>query len=145
MLSYGTRRVSDLSDGQLSLNLDTDTTPSRGARIADRIHAITSNKIAFHPKESEIGENNFILKISYMGRSYSLKGIYKKDHIRSFDQENFSDTTVRVIRFDNILAFRDGRYVSAFLPRKEYEEITKNAQNILSSPYYNTTINNTIH
>lgn len=108
--------------------------------FADRIHAITSNKITFHSEESEISENSFALKISYMGRSYSLKGMYKKEEVRSFAQSDFSNTTVRIIRFDSILAFRDGRYVSAFLPPKDYNELTKNAQNILSSPHYNTTI-----
>lgn len=75
-----------------------------------------------------------------MGRSYSLKGIYRKEQIRSFNEENFSSTAIRIIRFDSILAFRDGRYVSAFLPKKEYEEITNNIQSILSDSYHNPTI-----
>jgi hypothetical protein len=75
-----------------------------------------------------------------MGRSYSLNGIYKKEQVRSFYQEDFCDTAIRIIRFDSILAFRNGRYVSAFLPKKEYDQITKNAQSILSSHHYNTTL-----
>lgn len=136
----GTREEFGSSNSQLSLNFTPHSPSSRKAGIADRIHAITSNKIAFHPEESEIGENSFALKISYMGRSYSLKGIYRKERVRSFDQEDFADTAIRIVRFDSILAFRDGRYVSAFLPKKEYEEITRNAHNILSSPYHNITI-----
>jgi len=118
----------------------THSPSSAKTRIADSVYAITSSNITFHPEQSEIGENNFALKISYMGRSYSLKGLYKKEYIRSFDQEEFSSTTVRIIRFDSILAFRDGRYVSAFLPPKDYNELTKNAQNILSGHCQSITI-----
>lgn len=139
MLSPETRRGSESRNGQLSLDF-TNSSPSSKMRVADHIHAITSSKITFHPEESEIGENHFSLKISYMGRSYSIKGLYKKEIVRSFDQEDFSDTAIRIIRFDSILAFRDGRYVSAFLPKKEYDQITKSAHSILSSSYHNTTI-----
>ncbi|MDD5198049.1 MAG: hypothetical protein PHN60_04290 [Candidatus Gracilibacteria bacterium] len=130
----------DSGNNQLSLNFANNPSLLSKTRIADCIHAITSSKCTFHPEESEIGENNFALKMSYMGRSYSLKGMYKKEEVRSFHQKDFSDTTVRIIRFDSILAFRDGRYVSAFLPPKDYNEVTKNAHNILSDSCYNTTI-----
>jgi len=139
MLTSRIRDVSSSWNNQLSLNF-THSPSSAKTRIADSVYAITSSNITFHPEQSEIGENNFALKISYMGRSYSLKGLYKKEYIRSFDQEEFSSTTVRIIRFDSILAFRDGRYVSAFLPPKDYNELTKNAQNILSGHCQSITI-----
>jgi len=79
-----------------------------------------------------------------MGRSYTLKGIYRKEQIRSFAREDYANTAIRIIRFDSILAFRNGQYVSAFLPKKEYGEIEKNIQNILSTPSCNPTLH-TIH
>ena len=75
-----------------------------------------------------------------MGRSYSLKGMYRKEEIRSFDQKDYSNTTIGNIRFDSILAFRDGRYISAFLPPKDYNKIIENIHTILSNPHYNKTL-----
>lgn len=140
MFLHKTTKLTDPGNNQLSLNFFSNPSISPKAKVADQVHAITSNKITFHKEESEIGDNNFALKISYMWRSYTIKGVYKKEQVRSFDQEDFSDTAIRILRFDSILAFRDGRYVSAFLPRKEYDEITKNAQKILSSSIYNRTL-----
>lgn len=140
VLQSGTKEELKLWNNQLSLNFNSNSTFSRKVTIADHIHAITSSKIIFHSEESEISENYFALKISYMGRSYLLKGVYKKEHVRSFDQEDFSNIAIRIVRFDSILAFRDNHYVSAFLPKKEYDEITKNVSHILSSYHYNTTI-----
>ncbi|EKD30334.1 MAG: hypothetical protein ACD_78C00086G0002 [uncultured bacterium (gcode 4)] len=132
MLSSEINKRPGSSNDQLSLDFTNNSPVSTKTRIADSVYDITSGKITFHPEKSEIGENSFALKISYMGRSYSLKGVYKKEEIRSFHQKDFSETTVRIIRFDSILAFRDGRYISALLPPKNFNEITKNIQGILS-------------
>lgn len=140
MLSSEINKRPRSSNDQLSLDFTNNSPSSAKMRIADSVYAITSGKITFHPEKSEISENSFALKISYMGRSYSLNGLYKKEEVRSFHQKDFSETAVRIIRFDSILAFRDGRYVSAFLPPKDYNEVTKNVHTILSHSCYNTTI-----
>lgn len=131
MYAHKTRKRFHTGDDQLSLNF-TDASSTRRKRGLLSTSIVVSSKCTFHSQESEIGKNSFSLKISYMGRSYTVKGMYKREEIRSFYQESFSNTAVRIIRFDSILAFRDGRYVSAFLPKKEYDEITKGAHNILS-------------
>ncbi len=140
MSSHQTIGHTDTWSTQLSLHFPSPSPLVSKSRVADHIHAITSGKVTFHADESEIGENSFALKISYMGRSYKITGVYKKEQVRSFDQADFSATTIRILRFDSVLAFRDGRYVSAFLPKREYDEITGNTQNILSSSLYNRTI-----
>lgn len=140
MIVQKIREGSNHGSNQLSLDFAHHSPALERTRVADHIHAITSGNTHFHSKESEIGENDFSIKVSYMGRSYSLKGIYRKEQIRSFHEESFSSTAIRIVRFDSILAFRNGRYISAFLPKKEYEEITGNVQSILSSSYHNTTL-----
>jgi len=80
--------------------------------------------------------NKFVLKISYMGRSYSLEGVYKREEIRSpYDREDMS-TIFRFVSFDKLFAYRNGSYnIPAFLPKAAYDEITKNANSILSGSY----------
>jgi hypothetical protein len=80
------------------------------------------------------------MKISYKGSSYELTWPYKQERILSFQDGNFSDTRARVIKFDTIKTYRDGRYISEVLPRWLYDEFMKKAPEIISNPIYNHSI-----
>lgn len=75
-----------------------------------------------------------------MGGSYLLNGIYSKEQIRPTYQEDFSATVIRIIRFDSILAFRDGHYNVPLHPGIKYKALAKSAYDILSHSCYNTPI-----
>lgn len=132
---------SDTWKNQLSLQFSQNFPQSPRTQIADHVDAITSWKFTFHPEKSEIHENRFVLKISYMGRSYSLEWVYKKEIIRSQYERNESDIIFRFVSFKKPLAYHNGNYsIPTFLPKTAYDEIIRNAHNILSGSYYNSSV-----
>jgi len=54
MRTMGTREDIGSGNNQLSLNFNRNSPDSQRAGIADRIHAITSGNISFHPEKSVI-------------------------------------------------------------------------------------------
>lgn len=95
------------------------------------------DEMKFHPEVSKIDKNYFLLYISYKGSSYELTWPYKRKYIRSFQDGNLSNTMAHVNKFDTIKTYRDGRYISAVLPRWGYDEFEKKITEIISNPIYN--------
>lgn len=140
MLSSGIGREFGSQDRQLFIDFTrpssssskTGVTGSR-EKVADHVHTLTSNNnhVTFHRDVSKITENSFVLKVSYMGRSYSLNGVYRREQIRSFDQKDFSSTAIHIVH-SNIFAFQSNRYVATFVSKKEYDALMESAHAILA-------------
>lgn len=94
------------------------------------------DEMKLHSEVSKIDNNAFALKVSYMGRSYTLKGSYRYDEIRShYGSGEDSNMMVRLTSPVRVYVFQNGWYMIVENPsEKERRLFMQAAQDMLSSP-----------
>jgi predicted RNA-binding protein associated with RNAse of E/G family len=109
-------------------------------RTVGRVHDITntpSKKPIFHFNESEIGENTFLIKVSFSNSSYLIKGTFRKEYILNFYERNSQEETFLYddVYFD-VFSYCNGSYTQILqdkIPRAILEEIRRNDYMIFSN------------
>jgi hypothetical protein len=128
------RMIHGNTSGVQQSYLDFSKIPSATQWIANRVaHTLTHDpqkKPNFHLTESQISENSFSIKVSFMDSSYIIHGTFKKKYIRHYSERETGDDSFVYdkIQYD-VLAYRNDWYVEISrekFPQAIHKELEKN-------------------
>jgi len=91
----------------------------------------------FREEASSIMNDRFIIKWSYLGRSYLVQWTYRIGETRSFWNREEITREVASVRYDRIDHYINGGYIRAYLQGRDEAKIKKEIETILSNPAYN--------
>jgi len=94
------------------------------------------DEMKLHHEVSQMSDSAFLFKVSYMGRSYALKGSYRYDEIRAhYGSGEDSNMIARLTSPIRIYIFQNGWYVIMENPSdKERQRFMQVAREMLASP-----------
>jgi hypothetical protein len=97
----------------------------------------TTTGFFFHPDASTLMEDRFVIKASYLGRSYRISGQYRIKQSRSFWNSDEVSREAVGINFGLIECFINGRYIPGYVPMKDEIKLKKEAEKLLTNPLTN--------
>jgi hypothetical protein len=82
-------------------------------------------------------EDRFIIKASYLWRSYKISGKYRIKQARSFWNSDEVSREAVGIDFGDIECFMNGHYVHTYVSSRDELRLKKEAEKILTNPISN--------